>query len=71
MAEELLQVRLHDVDSLIIGNFGLKRILSYEKQENHRVIGGEYENWKVKIARDIVTGTSYWCYLGKLNSILE
>jgi len=42
------------------------RIVSYELIEEYCVKDGSHEKWRVRIARDLETGTSYWCYLGRV-----
>ncbi len=67
MVEDYLQVRVGDVDFLVVGLNLAEEHVSYERIEEHKVFTGEREIWRVKITKDLISGTSYWCYLGKIN----
>jgi hypothetical protein len=71
MAEDCLQLRVGDFDSFIVGVDLAEEHVSYERLEEHRVFTGECETWRVKIATDLVSGTTYWSYLGKIDGFLR
>lgn len=67
MAEEFLELQMNGADYLVVGLNLAEEHISYERLEKHKVFTGEYENWRVRVAENLKTGTSYWCYLGKIN----
>jgi hypothetical protein len=70
MAEDYLQIRVGDFDSFIVGVDLVDEHVSYERVEEHKVFTGEQEVWRVKVTKDLISGASYWSYLGKIDGLL-
>jgi len=62
MAQDSLQQRVETSYDVQIDLYDPKDIISYEVIETHKV-RGRYEIWRIRKAKNIKTGTSYWCYL--------
>lgn len=66
MAGSNLLARVSDFPLVVFTSNYSGRIIFHETIEEYYTKKGIREKWRVKIAKDLGIGCSYWCYLGRV-----
>lgn len=66
MVDQCLLAKLYDCSNIPVHTLH-NRLICQDIIEEYFVPNGGYEKWKIQIAMDVKTGTSYWCYLEKID----